>query len=55
MIFFSLDQNGKHLISADLDVIDDLYEKKDFSGKESPFTKGKLSFMKKDGKKKMAP
>lgn len=38
--FFSLDQNGKHFIGADPDIIDYLYENKDFSGKESPLKNG---------------
>lgn len=39
-LFFSLDQNGKHFIGADPDIIDSLYENKDFSGKESPLKRG---------------
>lgn len=36
-VIFPLGQNGKHLISADPDIVDDLYGNKDLSGKESPF------------------
>lgn len=43
-VLFSLDQNGKHLISADADIIDYLYGNKDFSGKESPLKKRGYNF-----------